>query len=309
MDSARHALALPDDPMGVVAAYERIRDQLPQAKFPDGARSIGDLMEIEQNYDLFLFDAFGVLNIGDTAIAGAAARLEALRRAGRSIMLVSNAASLPRPLIHEKYRRLGFDFSMNEIVTSRDTLIDHLAGGPLRQWGVLAPPGSDLSDLPGDCVNLNEDAEALDRVDGFILLAAAGWHDERHRQLVEALRANPRTVLVANPDLVAPREHGLSLEPGLIAHSVMRENTGASFACFGKPYPGIFRLAMSRLGREACPARVLMVGDTLHTDILGGRSAGFQTALVIGTGVSRVPDIHQVIASTSIVPDFICPAI
>lgn len=309
MDGASYDRLLPDDSNWVVAAYESIREYLPHATYPDRARPIADLNEIQDDFDVFLFDAFGVLNIGDTAIPGATRRIAALRKAGRRVMLVSNAASLPRALILAKYQRFGFDFSLDEIVTSRDALIDYLTRDSARRWGVVAPPGSDVSDLPGNCQNVNDGSDVLERVDGFILLAAAGWSDAGHRQLLAALQTNPRPILVANPDLVAPREDGLSLEPGHIAHDLRRNAAGVELRCFGKPYPEIFRLAMSRPGAADCPARVLMVGDTLHTDILGGRAAGFNTALVTGAGISRASSIHANIDSTGIVPDFICPAI
>jgi hypothetical protein len=39
---------------------------------------------------------------------------------------------------------------------------------------------------------------------------------------------------------------------------------------FGKPFPAIFNMARERIRPGVPDERVLMVGDTLHTDILGG---------------------------------------
>ena len=49
-----------------------------------------------------------------------------------------------------------------------------------------------------------------------------------------------------------------------------------------------------------------MVGDTLHTDILGGRAAGFKTALVTEYGVMQALDIPQCISDSGIRPALFC---
>jgi putative hydrolase of the HAD superfamily len=45
-----------------------------------------------------------------------------------------------------------------------------------------------------------------------------------------------------------------------------------------KPDPGIFEVALERLGREA--AEALAVGDSLETDVAGGRAAGVRAVLL-----------------------------
>ena len=48
-----------------------------------------------------------------------------------------------------------------------------------------------------------------------------------------------------------------------------------------------------------------MVGDSLHTDILGAQSAGVSSALVAQHGFFAGQDIEQAINFTGIVPDFV----
>ena len=50
---------------------------------------------------------------------------------------------------------------------------------------------------------------------------------------------------------------------------------------------------------------ILMVGDTLQTDILGGNKFGLDTALVL-TGNILPEDAETRIASSGIVPTYIC---
>jgi len=48
-----------------------------------------------------------------------------------------------------------------------------------------------------------------------------------------------------------------------------------------------------------------MVGDTLHTDILGGNKFGIATALVL-TGNTSAEEATLMIRTSSIIPDYVC---
>jgi len=48
-----------------------------------------------------------------------------------------------------------------------------------------------------------------------------------------------------------------------------------------------------------------MVGDTLHTDILGGAAFGIKTALVTGHDLFANQDITPYIKKSGIVPNYI----
>ena len=50
---------------------------------------------------------------------------------------------------------------------------------------------------------------------------------------------------------------------------------------------------------------ILMVGDTLHTDILGGNKFGLDTVLVL-TGNILPEDVESRIQGSGIVPTYIC---
>lgn len=288
----------------LLRAYEGLRHIFPVARYPERYERSQDLEALTHRYDAFFFDAFGVLNIGDTAIAGAAERVSAVRQAGRHVLVVSNAASTPVPELQKKYTRLGFDFGLDEIVTSRMALIHYLRDQPARHWGVMAATGTDVTDLGVEVTNLAEQPYAFDDVDGFILLSTSGWTDALQDRLLSSVRSRQRPVLLANPDLAAPREDGFSIEPGHIA-SLLRTQTGCQSTAFGKPYNLVFEIALERLPTALARERVLMIGDTLHTDVLGGSNAGLHSALVTANGASASLDWAAAIRKTGIVPNHV----
>lgn len=287
--------------------YQAIRHTLPKASFPKTSQWVTGLTDLIDDFDVFLLDAFGVLNVGHTSIKTAPTAVAALQLAGKKVMVLTNGASLPASESEKKFQGMGFEFAADHIIASRNTLCDaltHSCGdentGTL--WGVMARPDSQLNTLPVANVALGDNGALFDKVSGFILLGASYWTQNRQQLLIQSLIKNPRPVWVGNPDLVAPNEHHLSLEPGYFAHQLSQIN-GVSLHFFGKPFGNIFRLACQ--GLEAIPKqRILMVGDTLHTDILGGAAYGIKTALVTGHGLFAKQEVTPYITESGIVPDY-----
>ena len=290
------------------AAYETVRPRLPAAQFPGGSERVPDLGALMDRMDAFLLDAFGVLNVGESAIPGAVDAVRALRDAGKRVMIVSNAAGYCKRLMLERYARLGFAFAAGDVVSSRDVTLAALHGRPLGRIGLMAARAYGTEGIDHlDAIFLADDPAEYDRADSFVFLGAGEWTETRQALLEDALSRRPRPLYVGNPDLVAPRETGLSKEPGHYAHRIA-DRTGIVPEFFGKPFGNIFDHALARLSGVARD-RIVMVGDTLQTDILGGRAAGLKTALVTGHGALVGLDPDAAIARSGIVPDYILPSI
>lgn len=286
------------------AAYEAARPRLPDVTREAACRALPDLDALTDEIDTFLLDAFGVLNIGQTAIEGVPERVARLQAAGKRVLVVSNAAGHPHAQMMQKYSGLGYDFAPDDVITSRKALLAGLASQPNRHWGLMANPALGSADLEALNVTfLQDDPTVYDAVDGFILLGSAIWTAPRQAMLLRSLQAAPRPVYVGNPDIVAPREDDFSVEPGSYAHQ-LADTTGVVPTFYGKPFGNIFDLAFAHLGRFD-PARTVMVGDSLHTDILGGQAAGVKTALIAGYGFFAGHDVAPRIAASGIMPDYV----
>lgn len=296
------------DALAAFRRYEEIRHRLPTARFPSAATPIRNLSDLTKEIDVFLLDAFGVLNVGETCIDGAIERMGDLQELGKKLYVVTNSATFTRAETRQKFVRLGYDFDDEQIISSRQIALPeldrHLPGG---LWGVAGPAHMGLSEIGARTVRLEEGTAVYDEVDGFFFLSTSGWTDHQQRLLSDSLQRRPRPLLIGNPDLVAPREDSLSLEPGYFAHD-LADGTGAAPVFFGKPFGNMFEdVLASLLSQGVERQRIAMVGDTLHTDILGGAAAGLKTVLITDHGLLKGQDIQALTESSGIIPDFIAP--
>jgi len=291
------------------ARYEAVRHRLPEAGTPRVTHRAANLAEIADHFDALLLDAFGVLNIGEAPVPGAPERLAELRSLGKELRVLTNAASVPVEDLLAKYHRLGFDFTLEEVVSSRQVLIAAATKAPARHWGVILPEGSDTDDLTDlDHRLLTTDPADYDAVEGFLFLGSKGWSPEHQEILTRSLAKAPRPFWVGNPDLVAPRETGFSVEPGFFAHDIA-DSLSIAPAFFGKPFDNAFDMALATLPPEIPRNRVFMVGDSPHTDILGGNAAGLKSVLLTPYGFLTGQDVEQVLEQCEIRPDYQLAAI
>ncbi len=85
----------PHDAVWAVQQYEAVRSLLPKAPMPAQSIHAEGLIEIADHFDVFLLDAFGVLNVGDTAIAGAVQQVQMLKNMGKEVLVLTNGACFP----------------------------------------------------------------------------------------------------------------------------------------------------------------------------------------------------------------------
>ena len=131
------------------------------------------------------------------------------------LMVVSNAAGFPHAKLMEKYKTLGYNFAPEDVITSRKAILHALHNAPPSKWGLMATETLGRGDIESfDMIYLTDNAADYDEVESFVLLGSAVWTESRQLLLEDSLKKRPRPVYVGNPDIVAPRETGFSVEPG-----------------------------------------------------------------------------------------------
>ena len=268
------------DTSSVFQKYESLRPRLPDFKCSNATIEIKSILEIASEVDVFVFDAFGVLNIGEKLIPGADLALKTLRDMNKQVRVLTNAASYDKSGTEKKFLDLGLYFSREEIITSRDAALENVTPG---LWGVITAEADNLNDFKAEYIRLADTKSDFDKVDGFLFLSTSEWNAKKHLLLQQSVLKNDRPVIIANADLVAPRESGFTLEPGFYGHELI--DLGASnVKFFGKPYPEVYSLVTKSL--SGVPGeKIAMCGDSLHTDILGAAAQGWKTVLVTKDGL------------------------
>ncbi len=271
---------------------------------------VSSLLAIKDEYDILLLDGFGVLNVGGTAVPHMPQMIKTLQSLGKETFVLTNGASYPTDIRAKMYPQLGYHLPASHIISSRDAVEAILPEHPLtkadKTWGVIVGDGAFIERLPAKTVLLS--AENIDEVDGFIFLATAYWNDEWQERLTQSLQKNPRPLIIGNPDISAPLENSFSVEPGFYAIELLKKITNLDITFCGKPFQNTYQVAFKRIKEvvgDFTPSRVLMVGDTLHTDILGGNIAGCKTLLKADWGFLRNNDPHPFMKQAGIYPDFI----
>ncbi|MGE5200527.1 MAG: HAD-IIA family hydrolase, partial [Acidobacteriota bacterium] len=270
-------------------------------------KRVRGLLEVVDRFDLVILDAWGVLNLGDTPIARARSVVRELRGRGVRLTVLSNDASGDKAQAVATHRRRGYDFSAQEIVAGLDLLPETLARLALpAPLGLIADPPAPTAPLTDGMIALEDEASAYEKPSGVAFLSSGGWTEARQRHLRESLRRRPRPLIVCNPDIASPEGDMLNAEPGYYAHRIAEATAVVPILC-GKPERAIYERALARFPTLR-PERVLGVGDTLHTDILGARAAGCR-AMLVEDGFCAGRDAMALAADCGIWPDFIAPGI
>lgn len=243
---------------------------------------ISGLSDLAARYDVILCDVWGVIRDGRRLLPGAFLALEAFRKRGGRVALVSNA---PRPSadLSRQLARLGArDGPWDAIVTSGDAIRHALAARAPGPAFHIGPPGYDDSLFEGLGLDFaGPDQAAFAVCTG--LVDDARETPEDYRDLLERLRARDLDFVCANPDIVVQHGDGLIWCAGALARDY--EALGGRAVVAGKPHRPVYDLAFERLGIAAPDMRrVLAIGDGPETDIKGAQVLGAD-ALFIAAGI------------------------
>lgn len=225
-------------------------------------------------YDAYIFDLDGTIYLGDILLPGARETVAALRARGRRTLFLSNNPTKTRRQYADKLTAMGIPTPPDDIVNSSFVLVRWLlreaprarlfvvGEAPLQQD--LAEAGFALTDQPGviDIV-----VASFDRTFAYQKLQMA----------FDAIRAGARLV-ATNPDRYCPTPDGGQPDAASIIAAIEACTGVTCDPIVGKPSPIMVETIMSMLGLP--PARCIMIGDRIETDIAMGIAAGMATCLV-----------------------------
>jgi len=276
-------------------------------------RRIDNFKSIIDQYNTIFFDAFGVIKNYNGLVPGIEQTFDYLEQHHKEYYIVTNDASRGPEQLAAGFHKLGLTaISADRIVSSgmltKEYLDLKVNDGIVTYLGTENSAhyieSSGLHTLPVRDVNETN----IDKVNAVIFLDDEGfnWFEDLNK-VVNILRRRTIPVIVANTDHAYPVNiHDVSIAVGGLA-TMIETIVGKKFIRFGKPDSQMFMFAydMIRDYRPVNKKEIVMVGDTLHTDILGGNKFGLDTVLVL-TGNTQAGDVDTRITATGIVPTYIC---
>jgi HAD superfamily hydrolase (TIGR01450 family) len=227
----------------------------------------------------FVFDLDGCVWHGSTLIPGAGETLTALHQAGRGVAFLTNNSRATGSDMRAKLHRLGLGL-VEHALTPLEILGQVVAEryGPSRVLVIGAPELTAVVAGAGhEVIDVRDFRKAT-------VVAVGNDFDLSYERLAAAARAAAAGAPLVTPNLDPrlPIEDGDFL-PGCGAIvAAVSAAAGVKPVVIGKPEPPLFRIALRRLG--LAPAQAAMVGDSVESDIAGGRGAGMRTVLYAPDG-------------------------
>ncbi len=244
------------------------------------------LSEASDDYDLFIFDLWGVMHNGITAFPNALQCLQHLREHTRcEIIFLSNAARLSHS-ISAHLTSLGIKEDLyDKLLTSGDVTANIISTRAKKQ---IHPSGPKYFHIGPERAQPTLDACGGQEValeDAELIICTGFFREEEHvddytELLKSALKLN-LPMICANPDVIINRGDRIIPCPGAIA--AFYEKLGGKVERFGKPYPAIYDCVFTQ-HTQVSRSRAVMIGDSLSTDIRGARQAGIDS-IWIGSGI------------------------
>ncbi|KAJ8023771.1 Glycerol-3-phosphate phosphatase [Holothuria leucospilota] len=274
------------------------------------------------SFDTILFDCDGVLWQGNEVISKAPDVIRRLRDLGKQPLFVTNNSTKSRSQYIEKFNKLGFQVSENEIFCTAYLAAIYMRN-ILKFDGKAYLMGSPGLEEEFKLFNINYTGAGPDPTTGNVewtktpldpeigAVVVGFDRDLSYNKLLKAasyLRDPSIPFIATNMDSCLPVRDSGYLVPGTGAIvSAVEMAAGRKPLVLGKPHK--YMVDLIRENRYTLdPKRTVMVGDRLNTDILLGKNSSLQTLMVL-TGVSTLAEVEENTKSTDeetkkLVPDY-----
>ncbi len=256
-----------------------------------------------ERYDLYLFDLWGVLWDSKVHFPPAFSFCRRLLEVGKRIAFVSNCAEYTAPQLLGRLHGAGLPEAEESWLST--------SGQAMKRWfqqnGIAQ--GSSVYVFGSSAVHENVrragimDIElphsapelAANRQSDTLVIGGEGDLTWRSLQeIASCVRIGKLRIVLPNPDrIVIAKDNTVSLPPGMVVSVIQAAVPSVEVSPIGKPYPFIFDYALELADFSGERSRVLMVGDSLETDVLGASNAGIDS-LLLGQGFHLGQEHHEI---------------
>ncbi len=243
----------------------------------------------------FMIDMDGTVYKGGDLIPGATDFISLLKSKGIPFVFLTNNSSHCRTFYLEKLRRMGFDVTIDNVLTSNTATIRFILSE--RKGKKVYVVGSD--DVKAEIIDAGVDV-VEDNPDVVYLTFDRTITYEKINKAYKFLIRGAE-LIATHPDDVCPTEtdYDIDIGPFIRMFEQMCQTTAI---VIGKPNRRMLEMASLEMGVD--PAGTVMVGDRLYTDIRMGQMAGISTILVLSGETSK-----EDLKGSDIIPTYILDSV
>lgn len=231
----------------------------------------------------YLIDMDGVIYRGSEPIPGAAEFIGSLQENEVPYLFLTNNSTYTPLDVVVKLKKFGIQTSAEHVYTSAQATAEFVHRQKPKGTAFVIGEGGLLTAL-----NELEYAISREQVDYVIVGEGRVLNFELMEQ-AHRLIASGAGLISTNADTWCPTDSGPRPGCGAIA-ALLEAATGRKAYHVGKPNPFMMRAARKRIGLST--DEVIMVGDTMETDIRGATDLGFRSILVL-TGSTTLESLEE----------------
>lgn len=258
-------------------------------------KKISNLIEVVQSYDALIFDIWGVLYDGISLYPDTINFLNQVLSLNKKVVFLSNT---PRPgtIMQEKFISWGLDMNKVSIYTSGDAVREQLVAWNDEIFKSLGRKFYHVGEERNKDILNGLNVERTDNIQeaNFLLITAYVEENENLNVYDSILKEAADLKLEAicpNPDLVAYQGKNIRYCAGTFSKKY--EKLGGIVHYYGKPEARFFNSLIKKYLQNIDKSKMLMIGDTMETDILGANNVGIDTALVLTGNGQEVKEILE----------------
>ena len=268
---------------------------------------LNNLSDIDDHYDVFLIDLWGVIHNGIAAFDNVIPVLQSLKQKKKMVFFITNA---PRRsfVISQQLENFGIEQKLyDKIISSGELTWLSIKEKYQKKNCLIIGPPRDFHLVEGLDISVVDKDSNVD-----IILNTGPWGDddslENYTDLLDSLAKKKSHMICSNPDKTVVRGENFMICAGLLAEYY--EKIGGKVEYYGKPYKQIYEHCFNFFEKKN--TRVLAIGDSLENDIKGANALNFDSLLItdgIHREVNNNNDVDKqkldgLIKTKNIFPDF-----
>lgn len=263
-----------------------------------------NLLDVKDMFNVFIFDTRGVLHSGDKVSFKKLDMLRELKQSGKKVIIATNNTSFSREYsgkVKQKGLEKGIHFDFT--ITAGDVLRYMVVNNEIQKIVnknkinifVLDYVKKNIRDL--FFKNYPNNFTRVDTIEKADLVLTGTPVEDDHRistidkpnyklqrkSILDTIKAKNIPVLVPNPDTKLPYKDGIQAI-GAGKFGKMCKKNGINVIEVGKPSENFYNYIKQQLRlyniREP-NSKIVVIGDTFSTDIVGGNKAGFNTIAIV----------------------------